>query len=190
MAGVIVVNDLKRGEIFQIDDAPFEVLDLAFQTPSARGANMFVKVKCRNLLTGQVFDKSFRGGDKVEQPDFERRSGQFLYADGRDFVFMDKETYDQVSLSEETIGDRKLFLMDGLDVILHIYKGNVVNVDLPQVVEQTIVECDPVIKGATAQAQSKTARTETGLTLQVPSYMKEGERIKIDTRDVRYISRA
>lgn len=187
---VISVNDLKRGEIFQADDAPFEVMDISFQTPSARGANMLVKIKCRNLLTGQVFDKSFRGGDKVEQPDFERRSGQFLYIDGSDFVFMDKETYDQFPLSEEIIGDRKLLLMDGMDIILHIYNGNVVNIALPLVVEQTITECDPVIKGATAQAQTKTAKTETGLTLQVPAYMKEGEKIKIDTRDFRYISRA
>jgi len=187
---VMIVNDLKRGEIFQVDDAPFEVLDLALQTPSARGANMFVKIRCRNLLTGQVFDKSFRGGDKVDQPDFERRNGQFLYMDGKDFVFMDKGTYDQFTLSEETIGDRSLLLMDGMDVTLHMFKGNAVNIALPLVVEQTITECDPVIKGATAQAQGKTAKTETGLTLQVPSYMKEGEKIKIDTRDVRYISRA
>ena len=186
---VMMVNDLKRGDIFQIDNAPFEVMEISLQTPSARGANMFVKIKCRNLLTGQAFDKSFRGGDKVEQPDFERRSGQFLYVDGHDFFFMDKETYDQFPLSDEIIGERKLLLMDGMDIVLHIYKGNVVNIDLPLVVEQTIAECGPVIKGATAQAQSKTATTETGLTLQVPSYMKEGEKIKIDTRNVRYISR-
>jgi elongation factor P len=102
---------------------------------------------------------------------------------------MDKETYDQFPLSGEIIGDRKLLLMDGMDIVLHIYNGNVVNIALPLVVEQTITECDPVIKGATAQAQTKTAKTETGLTIQVPAYMKEGEKIKIDTRDFRYISR-
>jgi elongation factor P len=100
------------------------------------------------------------------------------------------ESYEQHTLHEEQIEDRKPFLMEGLEVILHIFNGHVINIDLPVTVEQTIVECEPVLKGSTASAQTKSAVTETGLVLQVPAYMKEGEHIKIDTREKRYISRA
>jgi len=186
----IIVNDLKRGGIFQIDGTPYSVMDITKQTPSARGANMLIKIKAKNLLTGQVMDMTFKGGDMVDEPDFDRRSGQFLYQNGEEYVFMDLETYEQHTLHEEQIGDRSFFLVEGLEVILHIFNGHVVNMDLPLTVEQEIVECEPVLKGSTAAAQSKAAVTETGLVLQVPSYMKEGERIKIDTRERRYISRA
>jgi len=186
----IVVNDLKRGGVFQTEGIPYVVVDITKQAPSARGANMLVKIKGRNLLTGHVLDMTFKGGEMVDEPDFERRGGQFLYQNGEDFVFMDLETYEQHTLGDEQIGDRQPFLTEGLQVILHIFNGNVVNMDLPLVVEQTLTECGPVVKGATAAAQGKTAVTETGLVLQVPAYMKEGERIKIDTREKRYISRA
>ncbi|MGA1823082.1 MAG: elongation factor P [bacterium] len=188
--GQITVNDLKKGGLMEKEGTPYAVLEITMNTPSARGANMLIKIKGRNLLTGQVLDMTFKGGDMVNEPDFEKRSGQFLYQNGEEFIFMDLGTYDQYTILEERIGDRKPFLMDGLEVVLHIYKGEVVNFDLPLSVEQTIVECDPIVKGATATAQTKTATTETGLVLQVPPYMKEGERIKIDTRQRRYISRA
>ena len=186
----IIVNDLKRGDVFQKDSIPYIVIDITKQTPSARGANMLIKIKGRNLLTGQVIDMTFKGGDTLDQPDFERRPGQFLYQNNEEFVFMDMESYEQHILHEDQIGDRKPFLMEGLDVVLHIFNGHVINIDLPITVEQTIVECEPVLKASTAAAQTKSAVTETGLVIQVPSYMKEGERIKIDTREKRYISRA
>ena len=186
----INVNDLKRGEVFQKEGIPYIVMDISKQTPSARGANMLIKIKGRNLLTGQVIDMTFRGGDTLDEPDFEGRSGQFLYQNNEEFVFMDLESYDQHTLNEEQIADRKPLLTEGLEVVLHIFNGHVINMDLPLAVEQTIVECEPVLRGSTAAAQTKSAVTETGLVLQVPAYMKEGERIKIDTREKRYISRA
>lgn len=186
----IVVNDLKRGGYFQKDGVPFEVLEITMHTPSARGANMMIKIKGKNTLTNQVLDMTFKGGDMVDEADFERRSGQFLYSNGEEYVFMDLNTYDQYTLHAELIDERYLFLIDGINVILYIFKGNLVNIELPLVVEQKIVECEPVIKGGTAAAQPKTAVTETGLTIQVPSYMKEGEIVKIDTIEKRYISRA
>ena len=185
----IIVNDLKKGGLFQKDGTPYEVMEISMSTPSARGANMLIKIKGRNLLTGQVLDMSFRGGDVVDEPDFERKSGQFLYQNGEEFVFMDLNTYDQYTFNEELIGDRKPFLMEGLEVVRHIFNGEPVNIDLPITVEQRIVECAPAIKGATAAAQTKSAVTETGLVIQVPLYMKEGEMVKIDTRQKRYISR-
>jgi elongation factor P len=185
----IVVNNLKKGEFFQKDGTPYEVMEISMNTPSARGANMLIKIKGRNLLTEQVLDMTFKGGDAVNEANFERRTGQFLYRSGEEFVFMDLTTYDQHALPEDLIGDRKFFLEDGLELIMHVFNGNLVNIELPLTVEQKIVECDPVIKGATATAQTKTAVTETGLVIQVPPYMKEGEWIKIDTRQKRYISR-
>jgi elongation factor P len=185
----IIVNDLKRGEVFQKDDTPYIIIDITKQTPSARGANMLIKIKGKNLLTSQIMDMTFKGGDTVDEPDFERRSGQFLYQNNEEFVFMDLESYEQHTLHEEQIGDRKPFLMEGLEVVLHIFNGHVINIDLPLTVEQTIVECEPVLRGSTATAQTKSAVTETGLVVQVPAYMKDGERIKIDTREKRYISR-
>ncbi|MBN2373528.1 elongation factor P [bacterium] len=186
----IIVNDLKRGVAFQKDGVPYMVVDITMHTPSARGANMLVKIKARSLLTSNVQDMTFKGGDMVDEPDFERKQGQFLYQNGEEFVFMDLNTYEQYTLNEEQIGDRRPFLMEGLEIVLHIFNGNLVNIELPLVVEQRIVECEPVIKGGTAAAQPKTAVTETGIVIQVPSYMKEGELIKIDTRQKRYISRA
>ncbi len=185
----LIVNDLKRGQLFQKDGAPYEVMDITMSTPSARGANMLVRIKGRNLLTGQVLDMSFKGGDTLDEPNFERRAGQFLYQNGDEFIFMDLETYDQYTFTETQMEDKKFFLKEGLEIFLHIFEGNPVNVDLPLTVEQEIVECDPVVKGATATAQTKRGVTETGLVIQVPSYMKEGERVKIDTRQKRYISR-
>lgn len=185
----LIVNNLKRGDLFQKNGSPYLVMDISMNTPSARGANMMVKIKGKNLLTDQTLDMSFKGGDTVNEPDFEKRSGQFLYENAQEYIFMDLATYEQYTLEEEKIGDKRFFLIEGLNIILHLFNENVVNIELPLSVEQTIVECEPAIKGATVSAKGKNAVTETGLVINVPSYMKEGEKIKIDTRQKRYISR-
>jgi len=183
-------SDLKRGMVFQIDGAPCRLLEVQQQAPSARGANLMVKVRYRNLLTDQVLDKTFRGGDKVDEADFERKKGQYLYASGETGVFMDLETYEQYEIGPETFEAVKGYLLDGTEVLLGLYEGRVVSVDPPMVVELTVVDTPPVIKGATAQAQSKEALLETGLRVQVPPYLAPGERIRIDTRDGHFVSRA
>ncbi|GAB4298441.1 MAG: elongation factor P [Desulfuromonadia bacterium] len=183
-------SDFKKGLIFKMDDAPCLILDVQFQSPSARGANTMVKTRYRNLLTNQVLDKTFRSGDKVEEADFERRKGQFLYADGDRGVFMDLESYEQYEQDPESFSLIRPYLLDGTEVTLGLYQGRLVSVDPPMTVELTVIETAPVIRNATATAQTKEAILETGLRLQVPPYLETGEKIKVDTRDCRFVSRA
>jgi elongation factor P len=183
-------SDFKRGLVIQVDGAPCVILDVAFQSPSARGASTMVKTKYRNLITGQVLDKTFRSGDKVDEADFERHKGQFLYADGDRGVFMDLETYEQFEQEAESFALISPYLLEGTEVQLGLFQGRMVSVDPPQNVELTVTETAPVLKNATATAQTKEAILETGLKLQVPPYLDVGDRIKVDTRDGRFISRA
>jgi elongation factor P len=187
---MLTTSDFKRGIIFKLDGAPCLILDVAFQSPSARGANTMVKTKYRNLLTGQVLEKTFRSGDKVDEADFERHKGQYLYRDGEKGVFMDLETYEQFEMEAENFVLIAPYLLDGTEVTLGLFQERMVNVDLPMVVELTVTDTAPVLKNATATAQTKEAELETGLKIQVPPYLETGEKIKVDTRDGRFISRA
>ncbi len=187
---MLTTSDFKKGLIFQLDGAPCVLVDVQFQSPSARGANTMVKTRYRNLITGQIFDKTFRSGDKVDEADFERHKGQYLYADGDRGVFMDLETYEQFEMEADNFALISPYLLDGLEVQLGLFEGRMVNVDLPMTVELTVTETAPVLKNATATAQTKEAVLETGLKLQVPPYLEVGDRIKVDTRDCRFISRA
>ncbi|MGA7829294.1 MAG: elongation factor P [Geobacteraceae bacterium] len=187
---MITTAEFKRGLVIQIDGAPCIIIDVNFQSPSARGANTIVKTKYRNLLTSQVLEKTFRSGDKVDEADFERHKGQFLYADGSAGVFMDLENYEQFEVAEEEFSSLAPYLLEGTEVILGLFEGRLVNVDLPMIVELLVKETPPALKNATATAQTKEAVLETGLRLQVPPYLEAGEKIKVDTRDCRFVSRA
>jgi elongation factor P len=187
---MVQASDLKRGMVIQVDGAPCRLLEVTLQSPSARGANLMVKVRYRNLLTDQVLDKTYRGGDKATEADFERRKGQYLYASGDSGVFMDLESYEQFEVGPELFEPIKGYLLDGTEVLLGMYQGRVVSIDPPQVVELTVVDTPPTLKGATAQAQLKEALLETGLKIQVPPYLAPGERVRVDTRDGHFVSRA
>ena len=164
-------NDLKRGLVFLLDSSPCLVLDLSSQSPSARGGSTLIKTKYRNLLTGQVLEKTFKAGERVDDADFEKRKGQFLYADGDNGVFMDLESYEQYELGDDMYGPVKGFLLDGTEVVMGVFEGQVVSIEPPM-------------------AQTKEAVLETGLRLQVPSYLETDERVKVDTREGRFVSRA
>lgn len=183
-------SDFKRGLVIQLDGAPCILVDVTFQSPTARGSNTMVKTKYRNLITAQVLEKTFRSGDKVDEADFERHKGQFLYTDGDKGVFMDLETYEQFELESDGFEPIAPFLLEGTEVQLGLFQGRMVNVDLPMTVELTVTDTAPVLKNATATAQTKEAILETGHKLQVPPYLNSGEKIKVDTRDGRFISRA
>jgi len=188
---VITVNDFKRGLRILLENDPYVILDVHAQSPSARGAATITKLKVRNLRTAAVFERSFRGSEKLEQPDLEFRPVQFLYKDDEGYHFMDTGSYDQIALTAEEVGDGAGFLKDGLDDIRSVvFNGKVISVDLPNTVILRVEETSPSIKGGTAQAQTKPALLETGITIQVPSYMESGEDIVVDTRDSRFISRA
>jgi elongation factor P len=187
---MITTSDFKRGLVIQIDGAPCLIVDVTFQSPSARGANTMVKTRYRNLLTSQVLEKTFRSGDKLDEADFERHKGQFLYANGERGVFMDMETYEQFEQEEEAFAGTSPYLLEGTDVVLGLFEGRMVTVELPMTVELTITETAPVIKNATATAETKDAILETGLKIKVPPYLESGSKVKVDTRDGRFISRA
>lgn len=187
---MITTGDFKRGLVIQVDGAPCLILDIHQQSPSARGGNTLVKTKYRNLLTGQVLERAFKSGEKLDEADFEKRKGQFLYADGDGGVFMDQENYEQYEVEEDVFSPVKGYLLDGTDTVLGVFEGRVVSIEPPMIVELEVVETAPAIKNATAQAQTKEAILETGMALQVPSYLESGETIKVDTREGRFVSRA
>jgi elongation factor P len=187
---MLIASDLKRGMVVKISDAPCRVLDVSMHAPSARGASMRVKARISNLLTGQVLDKNYKAEEKIDEADFERRKGQYLYASGDQGVFMDMESYDQFEVGADMFEAVRGYLLDGTEVQLGMFEGRVVSIDPPQVVILTVTETAPAIKSATAQAQPKEAVLETGLRVQVPAYLESGERIKVDTRDGHFVSRA
>jgi len=150
---------------------------------------MLVKAKLKNLGTGQTQAKTFRGGENFDLADCERRSIQFLYGQSGDYFFMDLESFEQFTLSEEILGDGAGYLTDGLELLSLLYNGEILTVELPTTVELEIVDTAPAIKGATAQAQLKPATLETGIEVLVPPYLVTGERITVDTRDNRFIGR-
>ena len=186
----MISNDLKRGQVILLGNAPCLVLDISSQSPSARGGSTLIKTKYRNLLTSQVLEKTFKAGDRVDAADFEKRNGQFLYSDGDNGVFMDLENYEQYELGDDLFGPVKGYLIDGAELVLGVFEGQVVSLEPPMIVELLVTETTPAIKNATAQAQTKEATLETGLRIQVPSYLETDERVKIDTREGRFVSRA
>jgi elongation factor P len=186
---VIGATEIKRGEVLDLDGAPWEVTEVAVQTPSARGASMLVKIKARNLRTGQTLARTFRGNETVATADCEKRAIQFLYRQDEEFVFMDQASFEQFELSADILGDAAGFLTDGLELRSLLYNGQVLTVELPVTVELLVVETAPALKGATAQAQLKPARLETGIEILVPPYLESGERVRVDTRDGRFVER-
>ncbi len=176
--------------VLEIDGAPWSVMDTATQTPSARGASTLVKLKIRNLRTGQVLAKTLRSSDTIEQADCEKRTVQYLYRDSEGFVFMDQENYEQFILSEQSTEPIKGYLLEGMEARSLLYKGEVIDVELPVTVDLEIVDTAPALKGATAQAQLKPATVQTGLQVMVPPYITVGEKIRIDTRDGHFVGRA
>lgn len=187
---MINASDLKRGLVIKLDDAPCVVLDISQQSPTARGGNTLIKTRCRNLLSNQVLQKTFKSGDRIDEADFNRRKGQFLYAAGELGVFMDQESYEQYEVGGASYDEISGYLLEGGEVSLGIFNELVVSLEVPQVVELVVTETAPAIKNATATAQTKEAILETGIRVQVPGYLESGEKIKIDTRECRFISRA
>ncbi len=187
---IVNVTEIARGEILEIDRDPWQVMEVTSQTPSARGASLLVKAKLRNLRTGQTLAKTWRGGETATSAEVETRTVQYLYRQGDDYVFMDLASYEQISLDREKVGEATGYLLENLELKTVIFQDRVIAINLPMTVELTVEETAPSMKGATAQAQLKPARVETGITVLVPSYIESGERIRVDTRDGRFVERA
>lgn len=187
---IVNVTEIARGDILEIDGDPWQATEVQSQTPSARGAAMIVKAKIKNLRTGQTLAKTWRGGETLTTAEVDQRQAQFLYRQGEDFVFMDLASYDQITLDSGRVGDAAGYLLENLEVKTVLFQDRVIALNLPTTVDLTITETNPAIKGATAQAQLKPAKVETGITVLVPAYIESGEKIRVDTRDGRFVGRA
>lgn len=165
------------------------VLESTSQSPSARGGATLIKAKIKHILTGQFVAATFKAGEKFREPDIEMRSGEFLYRDGSDFIFLDQVTYEQVGLATESLDDEPHYLTDNLGVRLIYYNQRPVGVELPHSVVLRIDQCDPGVRGDTVSAVTKEAIMETGLRVQVPMFVEQSDKLRIDTRDGRYLER-
>jgi elongation factor P len=170
------------------DGQLYSVIDRDLNTPGNWRAILNLKLK--NLKTGAVTPRRFKPEDKVEQAYLDKREMQYLYQEGDGYVFMDKETYDQITLSKEWVGEQILFLKENDDAQVTFYDGKPLSLELPATVELSVVETEPSVKGATAAAQYKPATLETGLKITVPPFISKGEVVAVDTRTGEYLSRA
>lgn len=179
----ILANELKKKIYILIDSHPYVVIDVQFATPSARGASTMVRVKVRSLLSGAVQEKTFKTSEKFEEPDVEKSSVQFLYAEQDNYHFMDSETYDQFSLRKDQIKDEWPYLIENMEAQALKFNGEVVSLELPVIVELKVKETEPAIKGASASGRStKKAVLETGLETQVPLYVEPGTAVRVNTQ--------
>jgi len=187
----MLAKDIKRGHIVNYNGAPCMIETINVQSPSARGAATIYKYKARNLISKQKVDITLRGGDSLNEADFAKRPVKFMYSDPAEVHFLDQEDYNDYALPKDDLAEELQYLTENLEgVQAMIYNDQCVGIQLPLTVELKVVECDPGIKGASATARTKPATLETGLIVQVPEYLSQGETIKVDTRDGAYISRA
>ena len=187
---MISTADFKRGVRVLFDGEPYTVLDVASQTPSARGANTLVKVKARSVLTGQMIQKTFKAGERFEEPDLETRNSQYLYKENDLYVFMDLESYEQHEIPAEDVGETAGYLLENAKVKVLLFEERPVAVGVPNTVDLLVVETEPAVRGDTVNSVQKTAKLETGLEVQVPMFIEQDEKIRVDTRDGRYLERA
>ncbi|RKX61189.1 MAG: elongation factor P [Thermodesulfobacteriota bacterium] len=180
-------SDFRRGLKIEWEGKPYEILE--YQHVKVSKNQPTVRTKLKDLITGRVLEVNFRAGDKFEKPDFEEKEVQYLYKDADQYVFMDLEDYDQIYVSKDEIGDSAKFLKENLNVCILYYKGKVIGIELPNIVELKVIETEPGVKGDTVGTATKPAKLETGLVIQVPLFINEGDIIKVDTRTGKYVER-
>ena len=182
MPSLIEAIAVKRKMFFEHEGAPYHCLDVEVSKPTARGGQTLVRLKMRNLLTRAVFDKTFKAGDKFQEPDLVVISASYLYADGDGYHFMDQETFETLTLRPDMLGDDRLLLADNLVVQIQKFNGNPIGVQLPTLVELAVTYTEPGVRGDTASGGvTKAATLETGLEIRVPLFIKEGEKVKVHT---------
>ncbi len=184
---MISTNDVRPGMALDLEDGVFQIVEYQHVKPGKGKA--FVRMKLKNVVSGAVLDRTFRADEAVQQAIIDRRPHQFLYRDDLGFHFMDGESFAQLSLSDDEVGDAAWYLKAGEATVLAMYEGRALGIDLPTSVELTITETEPGVKGDRSSAGTKPATTETGLVVQVPLFVEEGDRIKVDTRSGGYMTR-
>jgi len=183
----VSTTEFRNGLKIEIDGEPYVIVEFQHVKPGKGGA--FVRTKFKSLKSGNVTDKTFRAGEKVDVPDLEEKTMQYLYGADKDRVFMDTSSYEQISLNEKQLGDSINYLKENMEIKVLYHKGMPINIDVPMFVELAIARTDPGVRGDTASGGSKPATMETGAVVKVPLYMNEGDVIKIDTRTGTFIER-
>ncbi len=181
------INQFKVGVTILMDGQVFQIMETEHVKPAKGSA--FVRTRLKNMRTGNLLERTFRGQDTVEEAFVEQRKLQYLYASGQMYHFMDQENYDQLVISSDVLGENSRFLKDNLEVLGFFYKNQVLNIVMPNFIELTIVESEPGIKGDTAKGGNKPAKVETGATILVPLFINIGDKIKVDTRTAGYVER-
>lgn len=185
---MISTNDLKTGLTLNLEGKLWSVVEFLHVKPGKGSA--FVKTKLKNVETGQVVEKTFRAGEKVEQAILNRRDMQYLYKEAEDYVMMDSETYEQLNIAADLIGDGVKYLKENMDVSVLMHDSKIIGVDIPNHVELEVIETPPSEKGNTAQGGTKPATLETGAIVNVPFFISNGDKIRVDTRTNEYLDRA
>ncbi|MCL6581792.1 MAG: elongation factor P [Firmicutes bacterium] len=185
---MISTNDFRTGVTVELDNAVWSVVEFQHVKPGKGSA--FVRTKLKNLETGAVVERTFRAGEKLPRAHLDRREVQYLYSAGNEYTFMDTQTFDQFTLTEEQVGDQKKFLLENMTLYLIYHNGRLIGVELPNSVELKVVKADPGLRGDTASGGSKPVTLETGLVIQVPLFIEEGDVVRVDTRTGLYIERA
>ncbi len=186
--GTISTAEFRNGGKIELDGVPFTITEFQHVKPGKGGA--FVRTKLKSLRDGRVLDKTFRAGEKVNTPDLSVAAMQYLYATGDEYVFMDNDTYEQVTLTVDQLGDAKDFMLDNMEVKVLYHNGMPIDVEIPMFLELEIADTDPGVKGDTASGGSKPATLTTGAVVKVPLYIEVGEKIRVDTRTRTYMERA
>ncbi|MDO5025716.1 MAG: elongation factor P [Trueperella sp.] len=181
-------NDLKNGMVLKLEGQLWQVVEFLHVKPGKGPA--FVRTKLKNVLSGKNVDKTFNAGVKVETANVDRRDMQYLYNDGEDFVFMDMDTYEQLPVSAQVVGDAKNYMLENQNVVVAMHDGQVLFVELPASVVLEVTFTEPGLQGDRSNAGTKPATLETGYELQVPLFLDQGTKIKVDTRTGEYMSRA
>ena len=181
-------NDLKNGMTLNLDGQLWNVIEFQHVKPGKGGA--FVRTKMRSVLSGKVVEKTFNAGVKVEVAQVDKRDMQYLYRDGEDFMFMDSTNFDQISIGKQTVGEAVDYLLENANAIVAMHEGNPLFIELPASVELVITYTEPGLQGDRSSGGTKPATVETGITVQVPLFIKQDEKILVDTRTGAYLGRA
>jgi len=191
MGAIIEAINVKRKMFFEFEDIPYHCLDAEVSTPTARGGQTLVRLKMRNMLTRAVFDKTFKAGEKFQQPDLALVSASYLYSDNDGSHFMDQESYETLTLNADMIGDALDYLLEGQIVQVQKFNGNPIGLQIPLQVELAVTYTEPGTRGDTASGSvTKLAKLETGIEIRVPLFIKEGEKVKVNTDTKEFAGRA
>lgn len=184
---VLSITDLKKGTIFQMEGTPYKVMDYS-QKVMGRGGSI-VNVRIKSLLDGRVYERTFKGSEQLAHADVTSRAVQYLYNDDSSYYFMDVDTYDQFSLAAELMDEKKGYLKEGDEVTAQLFDGRVINIELPKNVPLKVTYTESVVKGDTSSAITKDATLETGITIKVPAFIKQGDTVSVDTSTGAYRER-